>query len=242
MPDEEKKITVVIPVEFSRDRVIVNENAVYGAPILPQSPQNLNWRIEVHKNAMLKSDVFGKSIYVDDNCKIMGTVFGDIELSIGNGCEIGSDLLGRGKITIGNGCSVNGNIIGKEIWLGEGCNVKGNVIGDTVNVGKNTVIGGMIISLRGECSVGDHVKARDVISHGRLHIGKGVEIEDDVIWSHEKIVSKKVLLEGKEPNPLHIREFQGKEINLNTDRMTPKLKRYECNTKTLELLKRIITI
>ncbi len=241
MPNKEKKLTVVIPVEFSREQVIVNENAVYGAPIIPESPQHLNWRIEIHKNAELKSHVFGKMVYIEDNCRIGGNLFGERSVTLGNECNVGGDLMSRGEIITGENTVIKGNVIGDKITIGENSTIEGNVIGNDVKIGKKSKITGVIISLRGECTLEDDVNARDVMSHRRLNIGKNVSIEDNVIWSHEKITSKKVFLAGKEQNPIHFREYEGSELNLNTDRISVNLKRFKAKEEIIEFLKNIFS-
>lgn len=237
MPDEEKKLTVVIPVEFSREHVIVNENAVYGAPIIPDSPQYLKWRIEIHKNAELKSHVFGRIVNIEDNCRIGGNLFGERNVTMGDRCKVDGNLMSMGEITAGKNTVINGNVIGDKIIIGENSIIEGNVIGNDVKIGKESRISGVVISIKGECALRDDVTARDVISHGRLDIGKNVSIEDNVIWSHEKIKSEKVLLAGMEPNPIHFREYEGSELNLNTDRISVNLKRFEAKKEIIEFLK-----
>ncbi len=240
MPSKEKKLTVVIPVEFSRDHVIVNENAVYGAPIIPESPQHLNWRIEIHKNAELKSHVFGKIVNIEENCKIGGNLFGERSVFLGEKCTVEGDVISRGEIKIASGCKIGGNIIGEKIDISNSCTVGGNIMGNEVKIDKKSKIGGLILSLKGECSLGDDVNGRDVMSNERLTLGKNVKIEDNVIWSHAKITSKKVYLAGREPNPIHFREYEGSELNLNTDRISVGLKKFDAKEETMNFLMKIL--
>ena len=240
MPSKEKKLTVVIPVEFSREHVIVNENAVYGAPVIPESPQHLHWRIEIHKNATLKSHVFGRVVNIEDNCKIGGNLFGENSVFTGKKCTVEGNLISRGEVKIADGNEVKGNVIGEKITIGKNCKIGGNVMGSEVIIGEKSKIGGVVISLKGECTLGSEVSARDVMSHSRLTLGNNVEIEDNVIWSHEKISGKKVFLSGREPNPIHFREFEGSELNLNTDRITVGLKKFDASEETVKFLKEIL--
>jgi len=59
------------------------------------------------------------------------------------------------------------------------------------------------------------------MSHGPLTLGEAVKVQDHVVWSHQKVIGTSIVMDGSEPQQAHMRAWEGSEINLNADRMSP---------------------
>ncbi len=214
-----------VPVEISREEVIVNEGTTYSLPIYPENPGELDRKITICKNSKIKGGLFGKKLKIKDECEIIGDVFGEDRVTIEDDFKITGSILSMGDINIGRNMYLESSgsdhmsIVGSNIRIGKNSIIEGHVFGrGDINIGKNSNVKGFVISVDGKINLGDSVLCHDVLTHDRIELGDRVEINDNVIWAPEGITHGKLLMAGSGPKMIHKERSQGKELNLNTDR------------------------
>lgn len=222
-------------MEFSREAVVVNDGATYGVPILPESAQQLNRVIEVHKRASLKGPIFGKMVSIDSDSYVGEWVFGEESVVLEAKATVQGNVISTGTVELSDSCQVGsadktGNIIADDVVIAPGCTVHGNVLGrSSVEIKGRVVVDGIVCCLGGELKLGSGVTCRDVIGGGRVSLPQELKVKDHVIWSMQALVPggtddglEGIVLGGLKPRAANLKAVEGgwEEVNMNYDRVT----------------------
>ncbi len=217
--DERKRS---IPVEISRDKVLVRENVSYETAILPESPNELGRDVEIREEAEIEGDVFGRSVDIGSNCKIEGDICAKKDIIIGEGSVLSGNLLCEGKIVLYDKVDISKepvNIVGKKVGISDGCEISGNVFAqDIVSIRDDCSISGIVVCTKGDIEVGNGVQCADIICEGSLKVKEGVKIKDNLIRSGDVLTYNDVELADFIPEEINHREGRYVELNLNTNR------------------------
>lgn len=212
--------------EFGKEKAVVHDGVRYGTSILPFSAHHLERVVELGDGTLVEGDVFGRKVEMGVESVVTGRLYAQDWATVGMRSKVHGDVISRGSVVLEEGTRVGdenaSNIIAGDIRLGRKCVVTGNLIGRTsVDLGDECTVRGTVICLAGPLVIGPRCSVRAAMSHGPLTLGEGARVQDRVVWSHSKVIGSNLSMEGVQPQPPHVRAWEGSEINLNTDRMTP---------------------
>ncbi|OPY31944.1 MAG: hypothetical protein A4E32_01552 [Methanomassiliicoccales archaeon PtaU1.Bin124] len=212
--------------EFGREKAIVHDGVRYATSILPYSSHHLVRVVELGDNSLVEGDVFGRKVEMGVEAVITGRMFAQDWATVGMRSKVCGDLISHGSVVLEEETKVGdetvSNIIATDIKLGRKCVVTGNLIARrSIEIGEDSIIRGAVICLAGPIVLGARCSVHAAMSHGPLTIGAGARVHDQMIWSHQKIDGGDVRLDNITPDKQHIRTWEGMELNLNADRMSP---------------------
>ena len=210
-------------VEFRKEGVTIAAGADYMVPIMPFSKHDLDRSVKIGAGAYVEGNIWGRTVEIGAGAEVNGRVFGEMGLSIASGALIHGDVMTRGILEIAEGVRLGSgkaaNVYASDLRMGVGCQVDGNIIcSGEVSMGAGCVISGNVMA-RGSLSMGKGCEARDVISLGSIFLAEGVRIQDDVIWARGDITALNPEVAGHAPSEMQKVSANGREINLNQDKV-----------------------
>ena len=213
-------------VSMNEGRFTLREGGVWDGDVFPWAAGMLNLEVRIEAGAIVRGDIYGKVISIGAGATVTGHLAASGSIEISNGVKIGGNVICPGVVIIGDAVALgdemgSANVIGKDVKMGSGVEVVGNVLGVSyVRIGSNCRLH-EVICTSGEVDIGNDNCMRDVTSLGRIAMGQGNQVSDHVIFSLSHIMTGPLQMAGARPGAQHVRMVEGKELNLNGDRVAP---------------------
>lgn len=226
-----------LPVELSRDAVVINEGTRYDVPVLPESSHQLNRTVEVRTGAVLKGPIFGLKVNLAAETIVENWVFGEQLVKLEESARVEGSLVSKGLVELGSACEVGsgdfaGNIIAPQVKIGNGCKIRGNIIArDALWIEGECTIDGFVCCTGKEVKLGQGNVFFDLISLGAIKLGGALELKDSVLWAGGAITceaSEKVgllsnlIIGGENPRSTDLlsKGPSVQEVNVNYDKVS----------------------
>ena len=157
--------------------VKIGKKTVIGSNTIIESKVEIGENCVIGSGCIIKNSIIGKSVMIQDNCKIGQKGFGFIPVKNKNikFPHIGNVLI-EDDVEIASGCtidrgSINHTIIGKNTYLDNQVHIAHNV-----KIGSNCMIAGQV-GFAGSASIGNNVSIGGQAGiSGHLKIGNNVKI------------------------------------------------------------------
>lgn len=226
-----------LPVEFSRDAVVINEGVKYDVPVLPESTHQLNRTIEARKGATLKGPIFGSKVNLAPDTVVGSWVFGEELVRLEDSAKVEGSIVSKSLVEIQSDCEIGresqtGNIISPNVRIGKQCKIFGNIIArDSLQIEGECTVSGLICCTGKEVKLGQGVVCSDLLSAGEIKLVGSLAVKDSVIWAGKSISSEgsekigllsNLAIAGENPRSLDLvnKESSVQEVNLNYDKVS----------------------
>jgi len=192
---------------YDRDDLFkIADRISYGNNIFPNSPQQVDRIVKIGRGCQVNGSIYGSSIEILDGFSPNSeeatktlSLFGRDNIKIGDFCTIEGNVSGGGSLSIGANSNVLGSAIAPCISsIGQGTKIKGNLISEeSIIIEDDVSIGGYVITLNGNISIGKNSKAYDIIAAGDILINDEVILSDPVVWTKEGKIEFSKFFVGK---------------------------------------------
>jgi predicted acyltransferase (DUF342 family) len=226
-----------LPIEFSRDEVVVNAGVKYDVPVLPESSHQLNRTIEIRNGAILRGPVFGLKVKLAPDSVVGSWVFGEEHVLLAKSAKVGGSIVSKSLVEIQDNCEIGAedrpaNIISPNIKIGRNCKIFGNVVArDSLQIEGECAVRGIICCTGKETKLGQGVVCADLMGAGEIKLMGPVEIKDTVIWAGISISSEgsekigllsNLIMSGENPRSMDLVNKGNliQEVNLNYDKVS----------------------
>jgi predicted acyltransferase (DUF342 family) len=230
-------VPTTLPIEFSRDAVVINEAVKYDVPVLPESTQQLNRTIDVRKGAALKGPIFGRKVNLAQDTLVGSWVFGEDLVKLEASAKVSGTIVSKVLVEIQYGCVIGdetrpGNIISPDVRIGKQCKIFGNIIArDSLQIDGECVVSGIICCTGKEVRLGQGVICTDLLGAGEIKLMGALGVKDSVIWAGRSITSESsekigllsnLAIAGENPRSIDLvnKESSVLEVNLNYDKVS----------------------